>query len=591
MSSSPEKSAPGERAANVPRGFLRHYVFSTDHKIIGIQYFALALVAVALGIFLSLLIRMHLVWPGARIPWLPGGVMTPEEYLAMVTMHGTIMIFFVLTTAPQAAFGNYFLPLQIGAPEMAFPRLNRLSFWGTFLAFVCMVAAFLVPGGGPASGWSPDRFLSGMGEASGPGAGPGQALWILSIALFCLASLLGALNFIVTTIDMRAPGMKLMRMPLTVWSWFVTAILVMATFSVLLAAGVLLLLDRSTGATFFVFAGGAAGSEFPNSSRNAPLLWQHLFWFFGHPEVYIAILPGMGVVSHVLANFSRKPVYGYRVMVWATCAIGFLGFCVWGHHMFVSGLNPYANFSFSVLTLSIGVPAVVVSFNWLATLWNGKIQLTTAMLFSLGFVSLFVTGGLSGLFLAQPAFDLLLHSTYYVTGHFHLIMAMAAIFGIFSAMYFWYPKMFGRMLSEPLGKIHFWITFLGAYLIFVPMHFLGVESLPQGSPSAARFSHFASFAGLNHFLTLAAFATGAAQLVFLYNFFRSLQNGKAPGENPWKATTLEWAGESSCVEGDAGGIGPAVYRGPYVYGAGCATGDFSPQNAAPEIISPKRAGD
>ncbi len=402
-----------------PSGFIRKYIFSVDHKVIGIQYFLLALTAVVVGIVLSLLMRFHLVWPNATLPFVSGGQMSQEQYLALVTMHGTIMVFFVLTTAPQGGFGNYFLPIQIGAPDMAFPRLNMLSFWVTFLAFVCIIAAFIVPGGAPISGWTGYTPLSGLGEITGPGEGWGQTMWIVSISLFCLASLLGALNFIATTIDLRAPGMSLMRMPLTVWGWFVTAILGLLAFGVLLAGGILLLLDRSAGTSFFIPAGLVVNDQLQAHSGGSPILWQHLFWFFGHPEVYIAILPGMGVASHVLSTFARKPVYGYRAMAYAICTIGFLGFMVWGHHMFVSGMSPYSGFAFSVLTMSIGVPSAIKTFNWLGTLWGGKIQFKTPMLFALGFVSLFVSGGLSGLFLAQPAVDNMLHATYYVVAHFH----------------------------------------------------------------------------------------------------------------------------------------------------------------------------
>ena len=578
MSAIPSSS---QSVSEVPKSIVRRYIFSTNHKVVGVQYFLLALIAVAIGIVLSLLMRFHVVWPGAHIPFLSGGIMTPEQYLALVTMHGTIMVFFVLTTAPQAGFGNYFLPLQIGAPEMAFPRLNMLSFWGTLVAFVVMLAAFLVPGGGPISGWTAYPPLSALGSISGPGEGLGQTMWIISIAIFCVASLLGAVTFIATTIDMRAPGMKLMRLPLTVWSWFVTAILILMAFSVLLAAGVLLLLDRSAGTSFFIPAGVVVNSQLQNHSGGSPLLWQHLFWFFGHPEVYIAILPGMGVVSHVLSNFSRKPVFGYRVMVFATCAIGFLGFTVWGHHMFISGMSPYSGFAFSLLTLAIGVPSAIKTFNWLGTIWGGKIQFTTAMLFALGFVSLFVTGGLSGLFLAQPALDMVLHATYYVVAHFHIIMAMAAIFGIFSATYFWFPKMFGRMLNETMGKLHFWVTFVGAYCIFMPMHFLGIEGAPRRYADFTGVNYLEPLAPLNHFVTIAAFVTGAAQLIFIFNFFWSLKYSRRASRNPWNSTTLEWTTDSPPPPDNFGGRSPAVYRGAYEFSIPGAAEDFIPQNLPP----------
>jgi len=562
-------ASPEERA-----GFFRKYVFSTDHKVIGLQYLFLALAAVTLGIVLSLLMRIHLAWPKAHPPFISGGIMTPEQYLALMTMHGTIMVFFVLTAAPQSAFGNFFLPIQIGAPDMAFPTLNMLSFWLTLVSFVCMMAAFIVPGGAPISGWTAYPPLSGLGDVTGPGEGIGQTLWIISIAIFCLASLLGSINFITTTIDMRAPGMTLMRMPLTVWAWFVTAILSLLSFSVLLAGGVLLLLDRSVGTSFFLPSDLVVNSQLQTHTGGSPLLWQHLFWFFGHPEVYIAILPGMGIVSHVLANFSRKPVFGYRAMALALCAIGFLGFLVWGHHMFVSGMNPYSGLTFSVLTMSIGVPSAIKTFNWIGTIWGGKIQFTSPMLFALGFVSLFITGGLSGIFLAQPALDTTLHATYYVVAHFHIVMAVAAIFGIFAAIYYWFPKMFGRRMNEPLGKLHFWLTFVGAYCIFMPMHFVGIEGGIRRYADATGARYLAALQPLHTFMTYAALLTVAAQLLFFYNFFQSMWRGEQASLNPWKATTLEWITASPPPPDNFAGRYPAVDRGPYEYSVPGEQEDF-----------------
>src|SRR6266853_4478519 len=377
--------------AHAPQGFIRKWIFSLDHKVIGIQYFFLALTAVWVGMLLSLLMRTHMIWPMATIPLI--GDIKPETYLSLMTMHGTIMVFFVLTTAPQSGFGNYFLPIQIGAPDMAFPVLNMLSFWTTFVAFVVMLAAFFVTGGAPLPGWTGYPPLSALPSA-GPGEQLGADLWITSIAIFCVASLMGALNFITTTLDLRAKGMTMMRMPLTVWSWFITAILGLLAFGVLLSAGILLLMDRNLGTSFYVPLVVVNG-QIMGHKGGSPLLWQHLFWFFGHPEVYIAILPGMGIVSHLISNFARKPVFGYRAMVWASIAIAFLGLLVWGHHMFISGLNPYSAIAFSLLTMVIGAPSAVKTFNWIATAWNGSLRLTTPMLFSLGFVSIFITGGLS----------------------------------------------------------------------------------------------------------------------------------------------------------------------------------------------------
>ncbi len=580
----PANTHPGfdRAAAHAEKGFVRRYVFSTDHKVIGLQYFFLALAAVTIGIVLSLLMRFHLVWPAAHLPFVTGGIMTPEQYLALVTMHGTIMVFFVLTTAPQGAFGNFFLPIQIGAPDMAFPRLNMLSFWLTLAALLCMISAFLVRGGAPISGWTAYPPLSGLGDVTGPGEGMGQTLWLVSVLIFCFASLLGSINFISTTIDMRAPGMTLMRMPLTVWAWFVTAILSLLAFSVLLAGGSLLVLDRSAGTSFFLPAGLIVNGELQNRNGGSPLLWQHLFWFFGHPEVYIAILPGMGVTSHILSNFSRKPVFGYRVMALAMCAIGFLGFLIWGHHMFVSGMNPYSGLTFSMLTLAIAVPSAVKTFNWLGTLWGGKIQFHVPMLFALGFVSFFISGGLSGIFLAQPALDTMLHATYYVVAHFHLVMGVAAIFGIFGATYYWFPKMFGRMMNETLGKLHFWLTFVGVYCIFMPMHFIGIAGGIRRYADSTGPAYLASLQPLHFVITIAAFITAAAQLIFFYNFFRSLKAGARAPSNPWNATTLEWTTSSPPPLDNFDGRYPRVYRGPYDYSIPGAPQDFLLQNIPDE---------
>src|ERR1700726_718795 len=569
-----------------PSGFIRKYIFSLDHKVIGIQYYFLALFSVFVGMALSMLMRIHLVWPNAKMPFTPGGQMTPEQYLALVTMHGSIMVFMVLTTAPQSGFGNYMLPIQIGAEDMAFPVLNMLSFWTTFVSLVVLVSAFFVTGGAPISGWTAYPTLSALGEIAGPGQGAGQNLWIIGVAIFCIGSLLGALNFITTTVDLRARGMTLGRMPLSVWAWLVTAILGLLAFGVLLAACLLLLLDRVAGTSFFI-PGGLVVTDTPIVSHTggSPLLWQHLFWFFGHPEVYIAILPGMGVASHVLSTFARKPVFGYRAMAMAICAIGFLGFCVWGHHMFISGMSPYSAFAFSLLTMTIGVPSAIKTFNWLGTLWGGRIQFTPAMMFGLGFVSLFVTGGLSGLFLAQPSIDLYLHDTYFVVAHFHLIMGVAAIFGIFAATYFWFPKMFGRMMSEPLGKLHFWFTFVGTYCIFMPMHFVGLAGGIRRYADASAVAYLAKLQPLHLFMTIAAFVTGAAQLIFIFNFFWSLKFGAKASKNPWDATTLEWATDSPPPLDNFGGDFPSVYRGPYEFSVPGAKEDFIPQNLPPAQVA------
>ncbi len=551
-------------AHHPPTGFIRKYIFSLDHKVIGIQYLLLALFSVFVGMFLSLLMRIHLAW------------------------HGTIMVFMVLTTAPQSGFGNYFLPIQIGAADMAFPVINMLSFWTTFVSLAVILAAFFVTAGAPISGWTAYAPLSALGEIAGPGQGLGQTLWVIGLAIFCGATLMGALNFITTTIDLRTRGLSLMRMPLTVWAWFITAILGLLAFGVLLAACILLLLDRVAGTSFFIPGGLVVSDKLVRHQGGSPLLWQHLFWFFGHPEVYIAILPGMGVASHVLSNFSRKPVFGYRAMVYALCGIGFLGFCVWGHHMFISGMSPYSAIAFSLLTMSIGVPSAIKTFNWLGTLWGGRIRFTTPMLFAIGFVSVFVTGGVSGLFLAQPSLDLQLHDTYFVVAHFHMIMGVASIFGIFTAMYYWFPKMYGRAMSEPLGKLHFWITFPGVYAIFMPMHFLGLVGHPRRYSDLTNFAFLAPLQKVHLFITIVAFITMAAQLIFLFNFLWSMKYGKKTEVNPWHATTLEWTVPSPPPHDNFAGDLPEVYRGPYEYAVPGAAEDYVPQHLAPEQVAKAR---
>jgi cytochrome c oxidase subunit 1 len=555
-----------EKTALKPGGVARvaTRIFSTDHRVIARQYFFLSLFAVILGSALSLLMRFHLIYPLTPIA---GTVMPPEYYLSLLTLHGTIMVFFVLTLAPLNAFGNLVLPEQLGAPAMAFPRLNRLSFWITALSFAVLIASFLATGGGPLSGWTAYPPLSAIGAIAGPGQGLGQTLWFFSIGLFAISSLLTAINMIATVIDERAPGMSLMRMPLTCWNWFVTAILSLLAFSVLLAALILILCDRLGGTSFFVPAGLLVADETIHHAGGSPLLWQHLFWFFGHPEVYIAILPGMGIVSHLIANFSRKPVFGYRAMVWASISIAFLGLLVWGHHMFISGLNPWSAIAFSLLTMVIGAPSAVKTFNWIATAWNGSLRLTTAMLFCLGFVSIFVTGGLSGLFLGQPEIDAYFHDTYFVVAHFHLIMGIAALFGIFAATFYWFPLMFGRMLDERLGKLHFYLTFIGAYATFLPMHFAGFAGNPRRYSDFTTFDFLAQVMPLQRWITWSAFFLAASQLIFLWNLFHSIRRGAAAPKNPWQATSLEWS------EFD----GPVV-RGPYEYSQLGAARDYLLQN-------------
>jgi cytochrome c oxidase subunit 1 len=589
-----------------PTSFIRKYVFSTDHKVIGIQYWCLALFSVFVGMGLSVLMRLQLGWPGQEWGFLrtlfpqaaENGTMTGELYLSLLTMHGTVMVFFVLTTAPQGGFGNYFLPIQIGAADMAFPVLNMLSFWITLLALLVLMSAFFVnyfnPDDlnmvnviGPIGGWTGYAPLSALGERAGPGQGTGVILWITSIALFCVASLLGALNFITTMLNMRTKGMSLMRLPLTCWGWFTTAVLALLSFPVLLAAGILLLLDHLAGTSFFIPGNEyVSGQLVKEHAGGSPILWQHLFWFFGHPEVYIAILPGMGLTSHILSTFARKPVFGYRAMVYAIFAIGLLGFFVWGHHMFISGMSPYSAIAFSLVTLTIGVPSAIKTFNWLGTLWGGQIRFTTPMLFAIGFVSLFVSGGITGLFLGQTSIDIPLHDTYFVVGHFHLIMGVAAIFGMFAGTYFWFPKMFGKMMNDGLGKLHFFITFIGVNAIFIPMHIMGMAGQTRRysfhwNPATGEGLHYlANMVPLTRFVSYAAFITVGAQLLFLINLVWSWAKGRRASENPWEATTLEWTIPSPPPHDNFAGIDPEVHRGPYEFSVPGAAKDFTMQTDA-----------
>jgi len=435
-----------------------------------------------------------------------------------------------------------------------------------------MLSAFFVVGGAPLHGWTRYPPLSAL-QSAGPGEGPGADLWVVSIALFCVGALMSALNFITTTLDMRARGMSMMRMPLTCWAWFITAILGLLAFGVLFSAGILLLLDRNAGTSFFVPLVVVNG-QLAAHKGGSPLLWQHLFWFFGHPEVYIAILPAMGMCSQLVSVFSRKPIFGYKAMVYAMLSIGLLGFMVWGHHMFMSGMSPYSAFAFSVMTMAIGVPSAIKTFNWLGTLWGGQIRFSSPMLFALGFVSLFVSGGISGPFLAQPTLDIYLHETYFVIGHFHLIMGVASIFGIFAATYYWFPKMFGRMMNEPLARWHFWFSLVGTYCIFMPMHYYGMAAGLRRYSQSTEVAFIHNLLPLQKFITFAAFITIAGQLIFLFNLFWSMKFGKKASDNPWEATTLEWTTATPPPHDNFGGRTPVINYGPYEYSLPSAPRDF-----------------
>jgi len=554
-----------DSGANQPEkpeaGFFSRYVFSTNHKTIGLQYLWLALFSVFLGMAMSLLMRIHLVWPGAHLPFLSTLNNPPDRYAALTTLHGSLMVFLVLTAAPQAGFGNYFLPLQIGAREMAFPTLNLLSFWATVVSLIGMTAAFLI---------APER---------------GITLWILSVAIFCAASLLNALNFSVTTIELRAKGMTLPRLPLTVWAWFINAILGMLIFSILLAACACLLSDRLLSTHFFSPLNFLA-SQPPNVVTNAlPVLWRRLFWFFAQSEVYVAMLPCFGLTTHLISTFSRRPVWMERLVVLALCGVGLFGFCVWGEHMFSSGMNPFSPLVFSLLASSLGLPATILLISWLGTLWNARIQLNTSMLFALGFISLFLAGGLSGIFLARRDLTYAAVSDDFITGHFHLVMGVAATFAILGALFFWFPKLFGRRLNEPLGKIHFWLTFAGVYFVFMPMHWLGLMTHSRVSSGRQLAAIVAAGSSLRIFITVATLLTVLAQGLFLINFLWSLFRGERVAEcNPWRATTLEWSVGSPPPANDFGPSEPVVYRGAYEFSVPGVAEDFVPQHLAPEQV-------
>ncbi len=555
-------------AAHPREGFIRHYIFSLDHKTIGKQYYFVTLFMALVGGSLAMLMRAHLGWPER-------GTLDPATYLQAATMHGTVMIFFFLTTILTGAFGNLLIPLMIGAHDMAFPFLNMLSFWTFFPSVLVLLASFFVPGGPAGNGWTAYPPLSAVPAAS-PGSGLGQTLWLVAILILMISSLMGGLNFLTTIINMRARGLSMGRLPLTIWGIFITAILALLSFPVLMAALTMLLLDRTAGTSFFVPAGLLIGGQAVPHSGGEALLWQHLFWFFGHPEVYILILGPMGIVSDVISTFSRKPIFGYTAMVLSLASIGFLSFLVWGHHMFVSGMNPMLGATFTISTMIIAIPSAIKTFNWLTTLWQGRIRFTTALLFAVGFVSLFVTGGLSGIFLAASPVDLYFHDTYFVIAHFHFVMAAAALFAIFAGTYYWFPKFFGRMMNEALGKIHFALTFLGIYATFYPMHFLGTHGMSRRLYTPSTYPFLASVQPLDVFISISAFVLGAAQLIFIYNFFHSMLRGPRAERNPWQANTLEWTADSPPPHGNWTTL-PVVYRWPYDYSVPGAADDYLPQ--------------
>ena len=564
--------------------FVSKYIFNTDHKMISKQFLITGMIMGVIGVLMSMLFRIQLAWPeqaNAFIhffvgdKWAPDGVMSPDIYLALVTIHGTIMVFFVLTAGLSGTFSNLLIPLQLGARDMASGFINMLSYWFFFLSSVIMVASLFVESGPASAGWTIYPPLSALPKAIS-GSGLGMTLWLVSMALFIASSLLGALNYIVTVINLRTKGMKMTRMPLTIWAFLVTAILGVLSFPVLLSAALLLIFDRSFGTSFYL-SDIVLGGELLHYDGGSPILFEHLFWFLGHPEVYIVILPALGITSEIISTNSRKPIFGYHAMILSILAIGFLSMIVWAHHMFITGMDPFLGSVFTFTTLLIAIPSAVKAFNYITTLWKGNLQLSTAMLFSIGLVSTFISGGLTGLILGDNALDINVHDTYFVVGHFHIVMGLSAIFGMFAGVYHWFPKMYGRMMNKTLGKIHFWVTFICAYGVFYPMHFTGLAGLPRRYYTNEAFPIFDDLASLTTIMTVFALIGGAIQIVFLFNFFYSIFAGKKSTQNPWRSNTLEWTTPVEHIHGNWQGAIPEVHRWAYDYSKPGAEQDFIPQ--------------
>jgi len=560
-------------------------MFSIDHKMIANQYLITGIFMGIIGVGLSMLFRMQLAWPEESFKifnvllgdkFAPNGVMANDIYLALVTIHGTIMVFFVLTAALSGTFSNLLIPLQIGARDMASGTLNMISYWLFFLSSVIMISSLFVEAGPASSGWTIYPPLSALPQAI-PGSGMGMTLWLVSMAIFIASSLLGSLNYVVTVINLRTKGMSMTRLPLTIWAFFVTAIIGIVSFPVLLSAALLLIMDRSFGTSFFLSDIYIAGEVLHNQG-GSPVLFEHLFWFLGHPEVYIVLLPALGITSEVIATNSRKPIFGYRAMIMSILAIAFLSTIVWGHHMFISGMNPFLGSVFTFTTLLIAIPSAVKAFNYITTLWKGNLQLNPAMLFSIGLVSTFITGGLTGIILGDSTLDINVHDTYFVVAHFHLVMGISALYGMFAGIYHWFPRMFGRMLNKNLGYVHFWVTAICAYGVFFPMHFIGMAGLPRRYYTNTNFPLFDDLQNVNVLITTFALIGGAFQLVFLYNFFVSIFYGKKSEQNPWKSNTLEWTAPVEHIHGNWPGEIPEVHRWPYDYSKPGHDEDFVPQN-------------
>ena len=563
--------------------FLFKYVFSQDHKMIAKQFLITGALMGFIGMLMSTFFRLQLGWQGEPFPileavlgdWAPGGVLDPDKYLGLVTIHGTIMVFFLLTAGLSGTFSNLLIPLQIGARDMASGFLNMLSYWFFLASSLVMLYSLTIETGPASGGWTVYPPLSALPEAI-PGSGLGMTLWLVSMSLFIISSLLGGLNYIVTIVNLRTKGMSMTRLPLTIWAFLVTAILGVLSFPVLFSAALLLVFDRSFGTSFYlsdIFIGGQALEH----QGGSPILYEHLFWFLGHPEVYIVLLPALGLSSEIIATNARKPIFGYRAMIGSLLAIGFISFLVWGHHMFVTGMSPFLGAVFTFTTLLVAIPSAVKVFNYLTTLWKGNIVFTPAMLFGIGLVSTFITGGLTGIILADASLDINVHDTYFVVGHFHIVMGLSAVFGMMGGVYHWFPKLFGRMLNNKLGYAHFWLTIVGAYGVFFPMHFLGLAGVPRRYYTNSAFPMFDDLVDINVLISVFAIGSACAQLLFVFNFIYSALRGPKAPQNPWRSTTLEWTAPVEHIHGNWPGEIPEVHRWPYDYSKPGADEDFIPQ--------------
>ncbi len=567
-------------------GFLSTYVFSLDHKIIGLQFLFSSLIWFLVGGMLALGVRWQLAFPWKAMPILgnmlagpEGGQISPETYTMLVTMHATVMIFFVIIPVLAGAFGNFLIPLMIGADDMAVPTLNMLSYWFMWPAFIAMGTSFFVEGGASQGGWTAYPPLSVLTEAA-PGSGMGQTLWLIGLTLVGISSMMGSVNYMTTIIQMRAPGMTMFRLPMTIWAMFITAILQAFALPVLTAAGFMQLTDRLIGTGFFLAEGATANNSGLASGGGQPLLWQHLFWFYSHPAVYIMILPAMGMVSDIISCFARKPLFGYKPMVYSISGIAGLGFIVWGHHMFVSGMNPMLGMTFMVSTMMIALPSAIKTFNWLGTMWGGKIQYTTPMLFAISFVSMFIIGGLSGIFMAATPIDIFIHDTYFIVAHFHYVLFSGTAMAVFGGIYYWFPKMFGRMMNDSWGKVHFTLTFILLNCVFYPMHILGMLGFPRRLADPYHYETFRNLLPLNQFISYCAFALVGLQIIFVINFFGSMFFGSRAGRNPWNSNGLEWQAPSPPGHGNFD-FQPIIHRGPYEYGSPEVEEDYYPQTQPP----------